>query len=88
MICLSALLVCQVALAAESKRVMILHSFGREFKPWNEYARTIRTELERQSPWPLDVTDQSVTTRAQAMKTPRRLLSSTFAPSMPRNRST
>jgi signal transduction histidine kinase/ABC-type uncharacterized transport system substrate-binding protein len=60
MICLSALLVCQAALAAESKRVMILHSFGREFKPWNEYARTIRTELERQSPWPLDVTDQSV----------------------------
>ena len=60
LVCLSALLVCQVALAAESKRVMVLHSFGRDFKPWNEYARTIRTELERQSPWPLDVTDQSV----------------------------
>jgi signal transduction histidine kinase len=46
--------------AAESKRVMVLHSFGRDFKPWNEYARTIRTELERQSPWPLDITDHSL----------------------------
>jgi len=25
---------------------MILHSFGRDFKPWDEYARTIRAELE------------------------------------------
>jgi signal transduction histidine kinase len=48
------------ALAAGSKRVMVLHSFGRDFKPWNEYARTIRTELERQSPWPLDIVDHSL----------------------------
>jgi signal transduction histidine kinase len=62
MFCLLALLACDIALAAESKRVMILHSFGRDFKPWNEYARTIRTELERQSPWPLDITDHSLLT--------------------------
>jgi len=38
----------------------VLHSFGRDFKPWDEYARTIRTELERQSSWPLDIIDQSL----------------------------
>lgn len=41
---------------------MLLHSFGRDFRPWNEYARTIRTELERQSRWPLDITDHSLVT--------------------------
>ena len=48
------------ALAAEPKRVMLLHSFGREFRPWSEYAKTIRIELNRQSPWPLDIHDHSV----------------------------
>ena len=47
-------------LAAESKRVLMLHSFGRDFKPWREYGLTIRTELDRQSPWPLDIQDQSL----------------------------
>jgi signal transduction histidine kinase len=50
------------AVQAESKRVMLLHSFGSEFKPWSEYAKTIREELNRQSPWPLDVTEQSLLT--------------------------
>ena len=48
------------ALAAEPKRVMLLHSFGANFKPWSEYGKEIRSELERQSPWPLDITDQSL----------------------------
>src|SRR5262249_828149 len=26
---------------AETKRVMLLHSFGQDFKPWSEYAGTI-----------------------------------------------
>ncbi|WP_334406535.1 hypothetical protein [Bradyrhizobium sp. AZCC 2289] len=39
---------------------MILHSVGREFRPWNEYAKQIRAELDRQSPWPLDVREHSV----------------------------
>jgi hypothetical protein len=43
-----------------SRAQAVLHSFGRDFKPWNEYGRTIRTELERQSPWPLDITDHSL----------------------------
>src|SRR5215510_12226415 len=48
------------AAAAESKRVMLLHSFGRDFKPWSEYAKSIRAELDRQSPWRLDITDHSL----------------------------
>ena len=50
---------CSIALAAESKRVMVLHSFGRDFKPWSEYAKVIRTELDRQSPWQLEIIEQS-----------------------------
>src|SRR4051794_10967262 len=48
------------ALAAEPKRVMLLHSFGTNFKPWSEYGKEIRSELERHSPWPLDITEQSL----------------------------
>jgi signal transduction histidine kinase len=50
------------AAAADPKRVVLLHSFGRDFKPWSEYARAIRIELERQSPWQLDITDHSLVT--------------------------
>jgi signal transduction histidine kinase len=46
----------------ELKRVLILHSFGREFRPWSEYARSIKAELERQSPWPLDVQEHTLLT--------------------------
>src|SRR4051794_26318375 len=48
--------------ASEPKRVMVLHSYGRDFKPWIEYAKAIRTELDRQSPWPLEIIDQSLMT--------------------------
>jgi signal transduction histidine kinase len=57
---LFALFACQSALAAEPKRVMVLHSFGREVRPWSDYAQSIRSELQRQSPWPLDITDHSL----------------------------
>ncbi|WP_249164081.1 sensor histidine kinase [Bradyrhizobium jicamae] len=49
-----------VALAADGKQVLLLHSFGTEMRPWSDYARGIREELNRQSPWPLTITDQSV----------------------------
>jgi signal transduction histidine kinase len=48
--------------SAGSKRVVLLHSFGQDFKPWSEYAKTIRSELQRQSPWQLDITDHSLVT--------------------------
>lgn len=46
----------------ELKRVLLLHSFGREFRPWSEYAREIKAELERQSPWPLDIQEHALLT--------------------------
>jgi signal transduction histidine kinase len=58
------------AATAEPKRIMLLHSFGREFKPWGEYATTIREELNRQSPWPLDITEQSVVTARSSDEDP------------------
>lgn len=42
------------------KQVLVLHSFGREFKPWSEYAKAIRLELERQSPRPLDIQEHAL----------------------------
>src|SRR5215469_12351828 len=56
--CLLALLT--TAAAAQHKRVMILNSVGREFRPWSEYIRNIRDELDRQSPGPLDVQEHSL----------------------------
>jgi len=47
-------------LAAEPKRVMLLHSFGGIFTPWSEYATAIHTELDRQSRWPLDIIENSL----------------------------
>ena len=59
---LAASLGCSAGIAAEFKRVMLLHSFGSDFKPWSEYAKSIRTELKQQSPWPLDITEHSLVT--------------------------
>ena len=44
----------------EPKRVLMLHSFGRDFLPWSEYARTIRLDLEQQSPWPPDLQEHTL----------------------------
>src|SRR5262245_39989406 len=55
---------------AETKQVLMLHSFGREVKPWSEYARTIRAELDRQSPWPLEITEHSLLTARSSDENP------------------
>jgi hypothetical protein len=49
-------------LKGESKRAMVLHSFGRDFRPWGQYARTIREELDQRSPWQLDIREHSLIT--------------------------
>ena len=54
------LFVCLPVSAAEPKQVMLLYSFGKDFKPWSAYATSIRAELNRQSPWPLDITEYSL----------------------------
>src|SRR4051812_3483614 len=53
-ICLAQLAALTTACAAEPERkqVVILHSFGQDFRPWGEYAKTIRMELTKQSRWP------------------------------------
>ncbi|UFW52693.1 MULTISPECIES: sensor histidine kinase [Bradyrhizobium] len=50
------------SLRGELKRVLLLHSFGREFRPWSEFARSIKAELEQQSPWPLDIQEHALLT--------------------------
>src|SRR4030095_3319515 len=61
---------CATAWAAEPKRVMVLHSVGRDFKPWSEYAKAIRSEFDRQSPWPLEIIEQSLLTARSADENP------------------
>jgi hypothetical protein len=51
---------------SEPKRVLLLHSFGRDFAPWNEYARTFREGLTRQSPSPIDLFETSLATARTA----------------------
>lgn len=46
----------------EAKRVLMLHSFGPDFRPWSVYARSIKVALEQQSPWPLDVQEHNLLT--------------------------
>lgn len=69
-ICLSAALACQVALASEPKQVLLLHSFGPDVKPWSDYARAIRAELVRQSPWPLDLREHSLVSARSSDENP------------------
>jgi signal transduction histidine kinase len=46
----------------EPKRVLLLHSFGRDFRPWSEYARSIKAALEQQSAFPLDIQEHTLLT--------------------------
>ena len=61
---------CPTGFAAESKRVMLLHSFGLDFKPWSAYAKSIRSELKQQSPWPLDIVENSLVTALSSDEDP------------------
>ena len=54
----------------DSKRVVILHSFGRDFRPWGEYAKTIREELDRLSPWHLEIQDHSLVSARSSDENP------------------
>jgi|SRR4051812_45098872 hypothetical protein len=56
--------------AAEPKRVVLIHSFGRDFQPWSETAQALREELERQSRWPIDFMDQSLSSARFGGETP------------------
>ena len=53
-----------------AKQVLILHSFGQDFRPWGEYATAIRSELSQQSRWPLDIQDHSLVTARSSDENP------------------
>jgi hypothetical protein len=48
--------------AAQPKKILFLHSFGPKFQPWATWSREIGRELNRQSPWPLDIQEQFLVT--------------------------
>jgi signal transduction histidine kinase/predicted RNA-binding Zn ribbon-like protein len=48
--------------AAQPKKILFLHSFGLNFQPWATWSREIRNELNKQSPWPLDIEEHSLVT--------------------------
>ena len=45
---------------AEPERVMFIHSFGRDFAPYNTFSAVLRTELVSRYPGPLDLLDVSL----------------------------
>ena len=47
---------------AEPRRVLIIHSFGREFAPFDTMSSTFRTELARQSSEPIEFYESSIET--------------------------
>ena len=48
------------AMAAEPKRVLLLHSFGPQFVPWVFFAGQFREELFKQSPDKIDLYEASL----------------------------
>ena len=59
---LLATVVLKGAVAAEPKRVLMLHSFGREFAPFNEFSIMFREQLVRQWGQPIDIYEPSLET--------------------------
>jgi hypothetical protein len=74
MICGALIILCgaiNYAMAADAKRVMFLHSFGPQFKPWSDYARTIRAETIRQAKWSIDFSDFSLAGEDRTTESPK-----------------
>lgn len=46
--------------AAGPKRVLVLHSFGRDVAPWNTTASVFRTDIARRSPVPISLFEASL----------------------------
>jgi signal transduction histidine kinase/ABC-type uncharacterized transport system substrate-binding protein len=62
-VCVAALFAATINVAtAEPKRVLLISSYGREFAPWNEYAKEIRAQLQDEWEGPLDIYELSLTT--------------------------
>ena len=46
----------------QPKRILLLHTFGPNFEQGAAWSREIQKELNRQSPWPLNIQEQSLIT--------------------------
>ena len=49
-------------LGTQPKRILVLNSYGPNFGTWAVWSRQIRNELNRQSPWPLNIQEYSLVT--------------------------
>jgi signal transduction histidine kinase len=47
---------------AHPKRIVVLYSYGQQFQAWATWSKAIRSELGRQSSWPLDIQEHSLVT--------------------------
>jgi signal transduction histidine kinase len=52
--------------ADEAKRVLLLHSYGSRFAPFESFASALRHDLSRQAPWALDFHEAAVATERVA----------------------
>src|SRR6476620_3161486 len=48
--------------AAQTKKILLLHTFGPNFEQGAAWSREIQKELNKQSPWPLNIQEQSLVT--------------------------
>ena len=48
--------------AAQPKKILLLHTFGPNFEQGAAWSREIQRELNEQSPWPLNIQEQSLIT--------------------------
>ena len=47
---------------AQPKKILLLHTFGPNFEQGAAWSREIQRELNQQSPWPLNIQEQSLVT--------------------------
>src|ERR1044072_6391868 len=46
--------------ARDAQRILLMHSFGPTFAPWNAISARLRDELRKQSPYPVDSYEASL----------------------------
>jgi hypothetical protein len=49
-------------ITAQPKKVLLLHTFGPNFEQGAAWSREIQRELNKQSPWPLNIQEHSLVT--------------------------
>jgi signal transduction histidine kinase len=62
------------AVSANPKRIVLLQSNGQDFKPWSEYAKAFRQELERQAFLPIAVQSFPISIGSDSERAERQLV--------------